>query len=336
MSKLSTAPPQLDHTISILNKQFGAGTVMKMSDKPMDIDAISTGSISLDTALGIGGLPRGRAIEIYGKEASGKSTLAIHVVANAQKKIDEEGSNKKCLYVDVEHAFNKEYARRLGVNVDELFIAQPTCAEEALTILEKLVSTGEIEVAVIDSIAALVPRSELEGEMGQSSMGVQARLMSQAFRKLTGAMGRTNTMIIFLNQTREKIGVLFGSPLALPGGNATKFYSSVRIELANIGKIKDKDGVVFGDSIRAKVVKNKVATPFTQAEYTLRLGYGIDKITEIIRYAVDFGIFNKSGSWYSMGDNKIGQGEQKVHQFLLDNPELCEEIGNEILKRLSE
>src|SRR5690625_3104028 len=287
------------------------------------MDVISTGSLGLDAALGVGGLPRGRIVEIYGPESSGKTTIAIHTIAEAQKK------GGLCAIIDAEHAFDAVYARRLGVDVDNLLISQPDYGEQALEIAERLILSGALDVVVVDSVAALVPKSELEGDMGDSKMGLQARLMSQAMRKLTAAISRTKCTCIFINQLREKIGVMFGNPETTTGGNALKFYSSVRLDIRRISQIKTGD-IATGNRTRVRVVKNKVAPPFRQVEFDIVFGEGISKIGEIIDMGVDLEILTKSGSWYSYGDNKIGQGREAVRKFLLDNPEFAEEIEMKI------
>jgi recombination protein RecA len=313
-----------------IEKDYGKGSVMMLGDKQQDkIDVVSTGSLGLDVALGVGGFPRGRVIEIYGPESSGKTTIAIHTIAEAQKK------GGICAIIDAEHAFDANYARKLGVDVDNLIISQPDYGEQALEIADRLISSGAVDVVVVDSVAALVPKGELEGEMGDSKMGLQARLMSQALRKLTATINRTNTICIFINQLREKIGVMFGNPETTTGGNALKFYASVRLEIRRISQIKDGD-TASGNRTRVKVVKNKVAPPFRQVEFDIIFGEGISKVGEIIDMGVDLGIINKSGSWFSYGDNKIGQGRDAVKQFLMDNPELCEEIEGRIREALQQ
>lgn len=315
-------------TLEKIDKDFGKGSVMKLGDKQAtDMEVISTGSLGLDVALGVGGFPKGRIIEIYGPESSGKTTIAIHTIAEAQKK------GGICAIVDAEHAFDAAYARKLGVDVDNLLISQPDYGEQALEIAERLILSGALDVVVVDSVAALVPKSELEGEMGESKMGLQARLMSQAMRKLTAAISRTNCTCIFINQLREKIGVMFGNPETTTGGNALKFYASVRLDIRRISQIKDGD-TVMGNRTRVKVVKNKVAPPFRQAEFDIVYGEGISKIGEIIDMAVEMTIINKSGSWFSYGEQKIGQGRDAVKNFLNDNPEFTEEIENKIREAL--
>ncbi len=311
-------------TLDKIEKDYGKGSVMMLGDKQtVAMDALSTGSLGLDIALGIGGFPRGRVIEIYGPESSGKTTIAIHTIAEAQKK------GGICAIIDAEHAFDSSYASKLGVDVDNLIISQPDYGEQALEIADRLISSGAIDVVVIDSVAALVPKGELEGEMGDSKMGLQARLMSQALRKLTATISRTGCCCIFINQLREKIGVMFGNPETTTGGNALKFYASVRLDIRRISQIKDGD-LASGNRTRVKVVKNKVAPPFRQVEFDIMFGEGISKIGEIIDLGVDLGILQKSGSWFSYGETKIGQGREAVKQFLSDNPEVAEEIENKI------
>ncbi|HLS71324.1 MAG TPA: recombinase RecA [Chitinophagaceae bacterium] len=314
----------LKMTLDKIDKDFGKGSVMMLGEKQAEaMDVISTGSLGLDAALGVGGLPRGRIVEIYGPESSGKTTIAIHTIAEAQKK------GGLCAIIDAEHAFDAVYARRLGVDVDNLLISQPDYGEQALEIAERLILSGALDVVVVDSVAALVPKSELEGDMGDSKMGLQARLMSQAMRKLTAAISRTKCTCIFINQLREKIGVMFGNPETTTGGNALKFYSSVRLDIRRISQIKTGD-IATGNRTRVRVVKNKVAPPFRQVEFDIVFGEGISKIGEIIDMGVDLEILTKSGSWYSYGDNKIGQGREAVRKFLLDNPEFAEEIEMKI------
>ncbi len=307
-----------------IEKDYGKGSVMMLGDKQRDaIDFISTGSLGLDVALGIGGFPRGRIIEIYGPESSGKTTIAIHTIAEAQKK------GGICAIIDAEHAFDASYARKLGVDVDNLIISQPDYGEQGLEIADRLISSGAIDVVVIDSVAALVPKGELEGEMGDSKMGAQARLMSQALRKLTATISRTGCCCIFINQLREKIGVMFGNPETTTGGNALKFYASVRLDIRRISQIKDGD-VASGNRTKVKVVKNKVAPPFRQVEFDIIFGEGISKIGEIIDMGVELNILQKSGSWFAYGDSKIGQGRDAVKTFLTDNPEVADEIEAKI------
>lgn len=318
----------LKMTLDKIDKDFGKGSVMKLGDKQQqEIEVTSTGSLGLDVALGVGGFPKGRIIEIYGPESSGKTTIAIHTIAEAQKK------GGICAIVDAEHAFDSAYARKLGVDVDNLLISQPDYGEQALEIAERLILSGALDVVVIDSVAALVPKSELEGEMGDSKMGLQARLMSQAMRKLTATIARTNCTCIFINQLREKIGVMFGNPETTTGGNALKFYASVRLDIRRVSQIKDGD-VAMGNRTRVKVVKNKVAPPFRQVEFDIIFGEGISKVGEIIDMGVELGILNKSGSWFSYGDNKIGQGRDAVKNFLNDNPEFAVEIEDKIREAL--
>ncbi len=310
----------LETAMSQVERQFGKGSIMKLGDRPVvDIPVISTSSLALDKALGIGGLPRGRVIEIYGPEASGKTTLALHAVAEAQM---QDGI---AAFIDAEHALDTAYAKRLGVNCDDLLVAQPDTGEQALEIADMLVRSGALDVVVIDSVAALVPRAEIEGEMGDSHMGLQARLMSQAMRKLTGAISKTMTSIIFINQIRMKIGVMFGNPETTTGGNALKFYSSVRLDIRRIGSIKDGQEVV-GNRTRVRVVKNKLAPPFTDAEFDIMYGEGISKPGDLIDVGVEAGIIDKSGSWYSHGGERIGQGRENVKKFLKDNPDLYESM----------
>lgn len=316
-------------TIDKIDKDYGKGSVMMMNEKGVrTIDVISTGSIGLDTALGIGGLPRGRVIEIFGPESSGKTTIATHVIAEAQKK------GGICAMIDAEHAFDATYAQKLGVDVENLYISQPDYGEQALEIADRLILSGAIDVLVIDSVAALVPKSELEGEMGDSKMGLQARLMSQAMRKLTSTISKTNTVCIFINQLREKIGVMFGNPETTTGGNALKFYSSVRLDIRRISQIKDGDSTL-GSRVRVKVVKNKVAPPFRTAEFDIMFGEGISKIGEIIDMGVELDVVTKSGSWFSYESTKLGQGREAVKQLLLDNPELASELEAKIRAKLA-
>ena len=309
-----------------LEKTYGKGTVMKLGDKNVvNVDTIPTGSLGLDIALGIGGLPRGRIVEIYGPESSGKTTLAIHAISECQKQ------GGIAAFIDAEHAFDKTYAEALGVDTENLLISQPDNGEQALEIAEHLIRSGAIDIIVIDSVAALTPRAEIEGEMGDSKMGLQARLMSQALRKLTGTIGRTGCCCIFINQLREKIGVMFGNPETTTGGNALKFYSSIRLDIRKSGSaIKDKEGNIIGSPTKVKVVKNKLAPPFRIALFDIAYGEGVSKTGEIIDHGVDLGIIGKSGSWYSYNDTKIAQGREGAKQFLLDNPELMEEIANKI------
>jgi len=317
-------------TIDKIDKDYGKGSVMMMNEKgEMQQEVISTGSIALDSALGIGGLPKGRIVEIYGPESSGKTTIAIHVIAEAQKK------GGMCAIIDAEHAFDSSYAQKLGVNVDSLFISQPDYGEQALEIADRLILSGALDVVVIDSVAALVPKSELEGEMGDSKMGLHARLMSQALRKLTATIAKTNTICIFINQLREKIGVMFGNPETTTGGNALKFYASVRLDIRRTQQVKDGDEAI-GNHVKVKVVKNKVAPPFRAAEFDIIFGEGISKAGEIIDMGTELGIINKSGSWYSYNDDKLGQGRESVKQLMLDNPELAADIEAKIREKIKE
>ncbi|MDH3491670.1 MAG: recombinase RecA [Gammaproteobacteria bacterium] len=318
----------LAQALGQIEKQFGKGSVMRMGDGvARDIESISTGSIGLDVALGIGGVPRGRVIEIYGPESSGKTTLTLQVVAEAQK------LGGTAAFIDAEHALDPGYAEKLGVNVDELLVSQPDTGEQALEITDMLVRSGAVDVVVIDSVAALTPKAEIEGEMGDSHMGLQARLMSQALRKLTANIQRSNTMVIFINQIRMKIGVMFGSPETTTGGNALKFYSSVRLDIRRIGAIKKGDEVI-GNQTRVKVVKNKVSPPFKQAEFEILYGQGISRFGEIIDLGVQHNIVDKAGSWYSYGDDRIGQGKENVREFLKNNPEMAAEIEEKIRAKL--
>jgi recombination protein RecA len=317
-------------TMDKIDKDFGKGSVMMMNEKPpMEQGVISTGSIGLDVALGIGGLPKGRVIEIYGPESSGKTTLATHVIAEAQKR------GGLCAFIDAEHAFDSNYAQKLGVDIDSLLISQPDYGEQALEIADRLILSGALDVVVIDSVAALVPKSELEGEMGDSKMGLHARLMSQALRKLTATISKTNSCCIFINQLREKIGVMFGNPETTTGGNALKFYASVRLDIRRMAQIKDGDEVI-GNHIKVKVVKNKVAPPFRQAEFDIIYGEGISKVGEIIDMGVEMGIVQKSGSWFSYNAEKMGQGRESVKQLLIDNPEMANEIEAKIREKIKE
>ena len=317
-------------TMEKIDKDFGKGSVMMMNEKGVtEQEAISTGSLGLDVALGIGGLPKGRVIEIYGPESSGKTTLAIHVIAEAQKK------GGICAFIDAEHAFDSVYAQKLGVDIDNLLISQPDYGEQALEIADRLILSGALDVVVIDSVAALVPKGELEGEMGDSKMGLQARLMSQALRKLTATISKTNSCCIFINQLREKIGVMFGNPETTTGGNALKFYASVRLDIRRQTQIKDGDEVV-GNHVKVKVVKNKVAPPFRQAEFDIIYGEGISKVGEIIDMGVELGIIQKSGSWFSYNSDKLGQGRDAVKNLLSDNPELMNELEGKIKDKIKE
>lgn len=318
----------LQLTIDKLEKTYGKGTVMKLSDnKVQDVPAISTGSLGLDMALGIGGIPRGRVIEIYGPESSGKTTLTMHCIAEAQK------AGGLAAFIDAEHAFDKSYAEKLGIDIENLLISQPDNGEQALEIAEHLIRSGAIDIIVIDSVAALVPKGELEGDMGDSKMGLQARLMSQALRKLTGAINKTGCSCIFINQLREKIGVMFGNPETTTGGNALKFYASVRLDIRRIGQIKEGADNVLGNRTKVKVVKNKVAPPFKVVEFDIMYGQGISKVGEIIDLGVEFEIVKKAGSWFSYEGNKLGQGRDAVKSLLLDNPELMEELEIKIKEK---
>lgn len=320
----------LQLTIDKIDKAYGKGTVMKLSDnKVVDIGAISTGSLGLDIALGIGGLPRGRVVEIYGPESSGKTTLTLHAIAEAQK------LGGLAAFIDAEHAFDKTYAEKLGIDTENLLIAQPDNGEQALEIAEHLIRSGAIDIIVIDSVAALVPKAELEGDMGDSKMGLQARLMSQALRKLTGAINKTNCTCIFINQLRDKIGVSYGSPETTTGGNALKFYASVRLDIRRLAQLKDGDNV-FGNRTKVKVVKNKVAPPFKVVEFDILYGEGISKVGEIIDLGVELEIIKKSGSWYSYETSKLAQGRDSVRTMLLDNPELSLEIETKVRNKVKE
>ncbi len=320
----------LQLTIDKLEKTYGKGSVMKLSDeKVQDIPSIPTGSLGLDIALGIGGIPRGRIVEIYGPESSGKTTLTMHCIAEAQKK------GGLAAFIDAEHAFDKTYAERLGIDTENLLISQPDNGEQALEIAEHLIRSGAIDIIVIDSVAALVPKAELEGEMGDSKMGLQARLMSQALRKLTGAINKTGCACIFINQLREKIGVMFGNPETTTGGNALKFYSSLRLDIRRIGQIKESADNVMGNRTRVKVVKNKVAPPFKVVEFDIMYGEGISKVGEIIDLGVELNVINKSGSWFSYKGNKLGQGRDTVKGLIADNPELMEELEATIKRKIN-
>jgi len=312
-------------TLDKLDKAYGKGTVMKMSDQAVvDVDSIPSGSLGLDIALGVGGYPRGRVIEIYGPESSGKTTLTLHAIAEAQK------AGGIAAFIDAEHAFDRFYAGNLGVDIDNLIISQPDNGEQALEIADNLIRSGAIDIVVIDSVAALTPKSEIEGEMGDSKMGLHARLMSQALRKLTGSISKTNCTVIFINQLREKIGVMFGNPETTTGGNALKFYASVRLDIRRSTQIKDSNGSVLGNKTRVKVVKNKVAPPFKMAEFDIMYGEGVSKVGEILDVAVEFEIIKKSGSWFSYDDTKLGQGRDAVKAIIKDNPELFEELEQKI------
>ena len=334
MNKAETAMEQrsnaektkaLDAALAQIERAFGKGSIMKLTgdSNPMQVEAISTGSLGLDIALGIGGLPRGRVIEVFGPESSGKTTLALQVIAEAQK------AGGTCAIVDAEHALDPSYAKKLGVNIDDLLISQPDTGEQALEIADTLVRSGALDVLVIDSVAALVPRAELEGEMGDSHVGLQARLMSQALRKITGSISRSRTIVIFINQIRMKIGVMFGSPETTTGGNALKFYASVRLDIRRIGTIKDKENPV-GNQTRVKVVKNKMAPPFRQVEFDIMFGEGISKMGELIDLGVQGNLVEKSGAWFSYDGQRIGQGRENAKQFMRDNPEVAAKLENEI------
>ena len=317
-------------TMDKIDKDFGKGSVMMMNEKgEQQIEVISTGSIGLDAALGVGGIPKGRVVEIYGPESSGKTTIATHIIAEAQKK------GGMCAIIDAEHAFDSGYAQKLGVDIDNLLISQPDYGEQALEIADRLILSGALDVVVIDSVAALVPKSELEGEMGDSKMGLQARLMSQALRKLTGTISKTNTVCIFINQLREKIGVMFGNPETTTGGNALKFYASVRLDIRRMSQIKDGEEAV-GNRVKVKVVKNKVAPPFRVAEFDIVFGEGISKVGEILDMGVEMGIVQKSGSWFSYNSDKLGQGREGVKSLLHDNPALADEIEAKIREKIKE
>jgi recombination protein RecA len=314
----------VDSAMSQIERQFGKGSIMKLGSRPIvDIPVISTGSIALDRALGIGGFPRGRVVEVYGPESSGKTTLALHAVANAQKQ------GGIAAFIDAEHALDETYARKLGVNCDELLVSQPDTGEQALEIADMLLRSGAIDVIVIDSVAALVPRAEIEGEMGDAHMGLQARLMSQALRKLTGTIGKTNTCLIFINQIRMKIGIVFGNPETTTGGNALKFYASVRLDIRRQGAIKNGQDVV-GNRTKVKVVKNKMAPPFKEAEFDVMYGEGISTVGDLLDVGVDAGIIDKSGAWYSYNGERIGQGRENVKSFLKDNPEISDAINLQV------
>ena len=313
-----------------IEKRFGKGAIMRMGEEKIEnVDAIPTGSIGLNAALGVGGYPKGRIIEIYGPESSGKTTLAIHAIAECQK------AGGVAAFIDAEHAFDRFYAANLGVDIDNLYISQPDNGEQALDIADELIRSSAIDIIVIDSVAALTPKKEIEGDMGDSSVGLQARLMSQALRKLTSTIAKTNTTCIFINQLREKIGVMFGSPETTTGGNALKFYASVRLDIRPYGKVKDGDDIL-GNQVRVKVVKNKVAPPFRKAEFEIIFGEGISKVGEIVDLGVEYNIIKKSGSWFSYGDSKLGQGRDATKNLLRDNPELCEELEAKIIQAIAD
>ena len=320
----------LQAALSKIEKDFGKGSIMKLGEEKIEnVDVIPTGSIGLNAALGVGGYPRGRIIEIYGPESSGKTTLAIHAIAEAQK------AGGIAAFIDAEHAFDRFYAEKLGVDVDNLFISQPDNGEQALEIADQLIRSSAIDILVVDSVAALTPKKEIEGDMGDSAVGLHARLMSQALRKLTGTIAKTNTTCIFINQLREKIGVMFGNPETTTGGNALKFYASVRIDVRKSSPIKDGDNVL-GNLTKVKVVKNKVAPPFRKAEFEIIFGEGISKVGEIVDLATEYDIIKKSGSWFSYGDSKLAQGRDAVKQLLKDNPELCEELEAKIIEQIAD
>ena len=320
----------LQAAMSKIEKDFGKGSIMRMGDEHVEnVDVIPTGSIGLNAALGVGGYPKGRIIEIYGPESSGKTTLAIHAIAEAQK------AGGIAAFIDAEHAFDRFYAQKLGVDIDNLYISQPDNGEQALEIADQLIRSAAIDIIVIDSVAALTPKKEIEGDMGDSAVGLHARLMSQALRKVTSTIAKTNTTCIFINQLREKIGVMFGNPETTTGGNALKFYASVRLDIRRVTSIKDGDNVI-GNQVRVKVVKNKVAPPFRKAEFEITFGEGISKIGEIVDLGVEYGIIKKSGSWFSYGESKLAQGRDATKALLKDNPELCEELEAQIMEKLSE
>ena len=314
----------VEAAIAAIRRSHGSGSIMRLGDREvLQIEAISTGSIGLDIALGVGGVPRGRIIEIYGQESSGKTTLTLHLIAEAQK------SGKICAFIDAEHALDPIYAEKLGVNVKDLLISQPDCGEQALEIADTLVRSSAVDLIIIDSVAALVPKAELEGDMGDSHMGLQARLMSQALRKLTASISKSNSTVVFINQIRMKIGVMFGNPETTTGGNALKFYASVRMEIKRIGSIKDKEDMV-GNQVRVKVVKNKVAPPFKEVEFDIMYGEGISKVGELVDIGVKLGLIDKSGSWFSYEGQKIGQGKENVKNFLKENPSIADKIESQI------
>ena len=318
----------LQAAMAKIEKDFGKGAIMRMGEEKIEnVEVIPTGSIGLNAALGVGGYPKGRVIEIYGPESSGKTTLAIHAIAECQK------TGGVAAFIDAEHAFDRFYAANLGVDIDNLYISQPDSGEQALEIADQLIRSSAIDIIVIDSVAALTPKKEIEGDMGDSSVGLQARLMSQALRKLTSTIAKTNTTCIFINQLREKIGVMFGNPETTTGGNALKFYASVRLDIRPIGKIKDGEDIL-GNQVRVKIVKNKVAPPFRKAEFEITFGEGISKIGEIVDLGVEYNIIKKSGSWFSYGDSKLAQGRDAVKALLKDNPELCEELEAKIMEAI--
>ena len=320
----------LQAALAKIEKDFGKGAIMKMGDeKIVNVDAIPTGSIGLDAALGVGGYPKGRIIEIFGPESSGKTTLALHAIAECQK------AGGTAAFIDAEHAFDRFYAANLGVDVDNLYVSQPDNGEQALEIADQLIRSSAVDILIVDSVAALTPKKEIEGDMGDSAVGLHARLMSQALRKLTGTIAKTNTTCIFINQLREKIGVMFGSPETTTGGNALKFYASVRLDIRKTQSVKDGD-TILGNQVKVKVVKNKVAPPFRKAEFEITFGEGISKIGEIVDLGVEFEIIKKSGSWFSYGATKLGQGRDAVKNMLADNPELCEELETKIKEKLAE
>lgn len=319
----------LQLTLDKLEKNYGKGSIMRLGDRPVqDVEVISSGSLTLDLALGIGGYPRGRIVEIYGPESSGKTTLAIHAIAEAQK------AGGIAAFIDAEHAFDQFYAKKLGVDIENLYVSQPDNGEQALEIADNLIRSGAVDILVIDSVAALTPKAEIEGEMGDSQMGLQARLMSKALRKLTGSINKANTTVIFINQLREKIGVMFGNPETTTGGNALKFYASVRVDIRRSSQIKDGDEVM-GNRTRVKVVKNKVAPPFRKAEFDIMYGLGVSKVGEVLDLGVDLGVVKKSGSWFSYGETKLGQGRDAVKNLILDNVELMEELEGKIREAMS-
>lgn len=320
----------LDAAIAQIEKQYGKGTVMKLGDPAaqMNIETIPTGALSLDLALGLGGIPKGRIVEIYGPESSGKTTVTLHMIAEVQKRGGIAG------FIDAEHALDPVYARNIGVDVDNLYISQPDCGEQALEITETMVRSGAVDIIVVDSVAALVPKAEIDGDMGDSHVGLQARLMSQALRKLTAVISKSNCTVIFINQLREKVGVMFGSPETTTGGRALKFYSSVRLDVRKIESLKQA-GVVIGNRTRVKVVKNKIAPPFKEAEFDIMFGEGISRVGDILDIAADIDVVNKSGAWYAYEGNKIGQGRENAKQYLKDNPAICEEIESKVRKHYS-